>query len=85
LSVPPETRTETLDSIGLLALVLRYQGKYGQAEQMNRRALAGSEKELGPNHPNIEPAATAQFAVLPGGLPHRKVVRLTPVGKDTQP
>ncbi|KAI9656170.1 MAG: hypothetical protein M1821_004832 [Bathelium mastoideum] len=28
-----------------------YQGKYSEAEAMNRRALAGSEKELGLNHP----------------------------------
>jgi tetratricopeptide (TPR) repeat protein len=33
----------TLNSLYLLALVLRYQGKYEAAEEMNRRALAGFE------------------------------------------
>jgi hypothetical protein len=31
--------------------VLRYQGKYEEAEQMNRRALEGYEKALGKEHP----------------------------------
>jgi hypothetical protein len=34
-------RAATLNSIDMLVGVLRYQGKYEQAEEMNRRALAG--------------------------------------------
>ena len=41
-----------LDSIELLALVLRAQGKYEEAEAMNQRALAGRETALGPEHPD---------------------------------
>ena len=33
-----------------LAMLLDRQGKLGQAEQMYKRALAGKEKALGPNH-----------------------------------
>jgi hypothetical protein len=36
----------TLTSVGNLALVLRRQGKYEAAEEMNQRALAGYEKAL---------------------------------------
>jgi Tetratricopeptide repeat len=35
----------------MVVLVLQYQGKYEQAEEMNRRALAGYEKVLGVDHP----------------------------------
>ncbi|KAF2802651.1 HET-domain-containing protein [Mytilinidion resinicola] len=42
----------TLTSVSNLALVLQYQGKYEQAEDMNRRALEGSEKALGKEHPD---------------------------------
>jgi tetratricopeptide (TPR) repeat protein len=35
-----------------LALVLQHQGEYEQAEEMNRRALAGREKALGVDHPS---------------------------------
>ncbi|OAK96859.1 hypothetical protein IQ06DRAFT_47717 [Phaeosphaeriaceae sp. SRC1lsM3a] len=38
---------QTLTSVTVLALVLRYQGKYEDAEKLNWRALAGYEKELG--------------------------------------
>ncbi|KAK5082564.1 hypothetical protein LTR70_007670 [Exophiala xenobiotica] len=38
--------------MGLLASVLQDQAKYGEAEELNRRALVGREKELGPNHPD---------------------------------
>jgi tetratricopeptide (TPR) repeat protein len=34
-----------------LLLVLLRQGKYEEAEQLNRRALAGYEKVLGVDHP----------------------------------
>jgi tetratricopeptide (TPR) repeat protein len=32
--------------------VLQSQGRYEEAELMNRRALEGSERELGVNHPD---------------------------------
>jgi len=35
-----------------LALVLRYQGKYFEAEVISRQALEGSEKGLGKQHPD---------------------------------
>ena len=41
-----------LRSLMLMAVVLQYRGKYEEAEAMNRRALAGWEKELGVDHPN---------------------------------
>jgi tetratricopeptide (TPR) repeat protein len=34
-----------------LAAVLRLQGKYSEAEMLNRRALEGLEKKLGQDHP----------------------------------
>ena len=43
---------ETIRSLHLLALVLRFRGQYEAAEEMNRRALAGSEKVLGVEHPD---------------------------------
>ena len=43
---------EILNSIGMLSLVLRYQGKYTEAEEMNRRALAGYEKVLRVDYPD---------------------------------
>ncbi|OAG43666.1 hypothetical protein AYO21_02252 [Fonsecaea monophora] len=42
----------TLDSLGLMALVLRHRGKYEEAEEIYRRELAGSEKALGVDHPD---------------------------------
>jgi tetratricopeptide (TPR) repeat protein len=42
----------SLTGVGNLALALRYQGKYEQAEEMDRRALAEYEKVLAVNHPN---------------------------------
>ena len=41
----------TLTSVAVLALVLQDQGKYDEAEKLNRRALEGREKELGVQHP----------------------------------
>ena len=35
-----------------LAMVLRYQGKYGTAEERLRRALELRKKVLGPKHPD---------------------------------
>ena len=47
-----EEHPSTLTSVSNLAGVLRNQGKYDEAEQMNRRALEGSEKALGEEHPD---------------------------------
>jgi hypothetical protein len=41
---------DTLTSISNLALVLGSQGKYEEAEAMNRQTLAQREKVLGPKH-----------------------------------
>jgi tetratricopeptide (TPR) repeat protein len=46
------SETDTIRSLDLLALVLRFRGKYEAAEEMNRRALSGYEKVLGVEHPN---------------------------------
>jgi Tetratricopeptide repeat len=43
---------QTLASMDNLALVLQDQGKYDEAEPMNRQALAGYEKVLGMVHPD---------------------------------
>jgi tetratricopeptide (TPR) repeat protein len=42
----------TLISVSQLASVLADQGKYEEAEPMQRRALQGREKVLGPEHPH---------------------------------
>jgi tetratricopeptide (TPR) repeat protein len=42
---------DTLASVGNLVLALQGQGRYKEAESMNRRVLEGNEKELGVNHP----------------------------------
>jgi len=47
-----EPDTIATDSLSLLAVVLRCQGKYEAAEEMNRRALQGREKALGVEHPH---------------------------------
>ena len=46
-----EIATKTLDSLTLHGLVLQSQGKYEAAEQISRRALEGTEKVLGVEHP----------------------------------
>src|SRR5207248_1656700 len=46
------TDSATLDSLAMLASVLRNQGKYETAEEMNRRALEGRENVLGRDHPD---------------------------------
>jgi hypothetical protein len=57
-SISARTRTlgpesaDTFSGIDVLASILQYQGKYEDAEQLNRRALEGSEKALGEEHPN---------------------------------
>ena len=42
----------TLTSVDNLALVFQYQGKYREAEKVNRRALEGKESILGVEHPD---------------------------------
>ena len=55
---------DTLTSLGTLALILQDQGKYEQAEQMNRRVLEGREKVLGPDHPDTLTSAYNLALVL---------------------
>jgi tetratricopeptide (TPR) repeat protein len=43
---------DTLDSSGLLAMVLSDQGKYEEAEKMHRKVLTLTEKVLGKEHPD---------------------------------
>ncbi|CUS08952.1 unnamed protein product, partial [Tuber aestivum] len=43
---------DTLGSAKNLAWVLQRQGKYDESETLNRRALKGHEKALGPDHPD---------------------------------
>lgn len=45
----PDVPRLRIQSLGMLAGVLRNQGCYGEAEQLFRRALALSEKDLGPD------------------------------------
>ena len=47
-----EDHLNTLMSISDLGSLLRYQGKYEAAEEMQRRVLAGREKKLGSDHPD---------------------------------
>ena len=56
--------TTTLNSLGLLASVLRNQGKYEAAEEMNRRALEGKEKVLGVKHPSTLTSVSNLASVL---------------------
>ncbi|RYP14237.1 hypothetical protein DL765_006517 [Monosporascus sp. GIB2] len=42
----------TLRSVAVLAVVLRYQGKYDESEKLTRRAVEGAEKKLGVQHPD---------------------------------
>ena len=49
--ISPE-HPDTLMSMGNLAVVLTYQGRYEAAEEMNRLALVLKEKVLGPEHPD---------------------------------
>ena len=42
----------TLATVYNLAILLREQGKYDEAEPLYRRALAGKEEALGPAHPD---------------------------------
>jgi tetratricopeptide (TPR) repeat protein len=55
---------ETLDSLNILASVLRDQGRYEAAEEMYRRVLTGSEKVLGVEHPHTLTSADNLASVL---------------------
>ena len=69
----------TLDSLVMLALVLRGQGKYEAAEEMNRRALDGHEKVLGRDHPDTLTSVSNLASVLgePGQVQGRRGVEST--------
>jgi tetratricopeptide (TPR) repeat protein len=43
---------EIFHSVGLLGLVLQYQGKYNEAEKRNEQALSGHKIALGAEHPS---------------------------------
>jgi tetratricopeptide (TPR) repeat protein len=58
------SETDAIRSLHILALVLRDQGKYEVAEEMNRRALAGFEKVLGMEHPNTLASVNNLASVL---------------------
>jgi hypothetical protein len=49
-------------SIGSLALLYTYQGRYADAEPLCQRSLAISEKALGPGHPDVTLSLTLQRA-----------------------
>ena len=57
---------ETLTTIVVLAGVLQDQGKYDEAEKLNRRVLKGMEKELGIHHPDVL-ASVNNLALVPRG------------------
>ncbi len=64
----------------MLALVIAEQGRYAEAEQMLRHALAGRERVLGRQHPDtqITRQALEQLVSSPGRAgtrPERKVSR----------
>ncbi|CUS12354.1 unnamed protein product, partial [Tuber aestivum] len=44
----------TLTSVRNLASMLQRQGKYEESETMNRHALDGRKRILGPNHPKTQ-------------------------------
>ena len=59
-----DVATARLSGLNLLALVLRDQGKYEAAEEMNRRALKEYEKVLGVEHPNTLTSVSNLASVL---------------------
>ncbi|PSN58554.1 hypothetical protein BS50DRAFT_510243, partial [Corynespora cassiicola Philippines] len=56
--------TEALKALDLLGQVLDYQGQYVKAERLFRRALEGSEKVLGPEHPSTLASVSNLGSVL---------------------
>jgi hypothetical protein len=63
--------SSSMTSVSNLALVFRYQGKYEEAEEMNRRALEGSEKVLGMEHPSTLISVSNLAGVLRTYLPQK--------------
>jgi hypothetical protein len=59
-----EEHPDTLTSLNRLAAVLRHQGRYEEAEEMNRRALKGREKMLGKEHPDTLISVSSLASVL---------------------
>lgn len=55
---------DTLSNVSNLAVVLQNQGKYEQAEAINRRALAGRKKVLGMNIPDTLTSVSTIASVL---------------------
>ncbi len=51
-------------SLNNLALLYAAQGRYAEAEPLYKRALAISEKALGPDHPNVATSLENYAAVL---------------------
>ena len=52
----PAGRSHSLDlTLNNLAVLYYDQGRYAEAEPLHSRALAISEKVLGPKHPNLAP------------------------------
>ncbi len=54
-----------------------FAGRYAEAEQLARRALAIREKQLGPEHPDVVPYIMALAAAF--GCPSSKYLRLVSV------
>jgi len=52
LDLKKKEHPDTLGSMNNLALVLEQQGKYEEAEQMQRQTLDPREKVLGEEHPD---------------------------------
>ncbi|GIL87932.1 hypothetical protein Vretimale_6273 [Volvox reticuliferus] len=55
---------EILRTLNNLALLLQDQGKYGEAEQLHRRVLAGLERLLGSEHPDTLSSVTNLASIL---------------------
>jgi hypothetical protein len=55
---------DTLTSVSTLAQVLQYQGKYEEAETLNRQALEGRKRELGERHPDTLTSVSNLAGVL---------------------
>jgi tetratricopeptide (TPR) repeat protein len=74
---------DILANIGMLALVLRYQGKYDQAEEMNRRALEGRKTVLGQDHPDTLVSASDLALTLQyqGKYEEAEIINRTVLGR----
>lgn len=67
-----EDASNTLQSLTLLALVLRDQGEYDIAEKMSRQALKGYEKTMGIEHPSTLSTVDAMASVYRRALEGRE-------------